>query len=607
MQVIRNFVIISHIDHGKSTLADRLLELTGTVEKRKMRAQFLDSMELERERGITIKMQPVRMIYRPDRPERSEGPEYILNLIDTPGHIDFAYEVSRALRAVEGAILLVDATQGVQAQTLTVLDMAEEAGLAIIPAVNKIDLPAARIAQTKTEIAKLLGVRDEEILEISGKTGQGVEKLFDAIIERIPAPKPPPPTGGGRSVNQAQALVFDYEFSPHQGVIAYVRIVNGTFKKNDALRLAGASRRFICQEVGVFSPERESRDALEAGEIGYIVTNIKEAEIVFVGDTVTGDRDGAPALAEYRRPQPMIWSSVYPLSENDFDDLKKAVLRLHLSDSSFVHEEESSRVLGRGFRIGFLGMLHFEILVERIRREFGIEVIAATPTVAYDVTYKSGIKKSLYVPAEFPDDHEIAEVRERLVDANIIYPHAYTGVVVQLLQNHEGVIHSTDAFGSDRSIVRVSLPLRELMRDFFDELKSATSGFASLSYVFGAMQKADVVRLDILVHEERVPAFSRVVGREAVEREARLAVEKLYGILPRELFAVKIQGVSGGRILASRTLAALKKDVTGYLYGGDRTRKMKLWQKQKRGKKRMKEFGRVSIPHDVFVKMIRLR
>lgn len=586
---IRNFVIISHIDHGKSTLADRLLELTGTVEKRKMREQYLDSMDLERERGITIKMQPVRMEYK----------GYVLNLIDTPGHIDFAYEVSRALSAVEGAILLVDATQGVQAQTLTVFDMAKQSGLAIIPAVNKVDLLTARISETKAEIQKIVGVDEKEILEISGKTGQGVEALLNAVIARIPSPKP--------DSGLPQALVFDYAFSPHQGVIAYARIFGGSFHKNDALRLAGANARFTCQEVGFFSPERKAVMALESGEIGYFVTTIKEAEIVFVGDTITTDRASAPALAGYRRPQPMIWSSVYPLSEDDFDHLKKAVFRLHLSDSSFGYEEESSSVLGRGFRIGFLGMLHFEILIERLRREFNIEAITATPTVAYEVTHKNGDTRSVYVPAEFPDDHEAVEVRERLVDVNIIFPHSYASAVIKLLQRHEGVIRETDIFGADRSIIRAAMPLRELMRDFFDELKSATSGYASLSYVFGEMQKADVMRLDVLVHDERVPAFSRVVSCKSIEREARQAVEKLYDILPRALFSIKIQGAAGGRILASKTVSALKKDVTGYLYGGDRTRKMKLWQKQKRGKKRLKEFGRVSIPHDVFVKMIRLR
>ena len=589
MSLIRNFVIISHIDHGKSTLADRLLELTGTVEKRKMHEQYLDSMELERERGITIKMQPVRMQYK----------GHILNLIDTPGHIDFAYEVSRALSAVEGAILLVDATQGVQAQTLTVLDMARSAGLTIIPVVNKIDLSGARIVETKAEIKKMIGADTGDILEISGKTGEGVPRLLDAIIKRVPPPK--------TENVAARALVFDYEFSPHQGVIAYARIFGGVFRKNEALRLVGAKARFVCPEVGVFSPERKVVDTLSVGEIGYFVTNIKEAEVVFVGDTITLAEHPAPAFEGYRRPQSMIWSSIYPLSEENFDVLKKAVFRLHLSDSAFSFEEESSGVLGRGFRIGFLGMLHFEILIERLRREFGIEVVTATPTVAYEVTHKNGSVKSVYVPAEFPDDHEIASVQERLAELAIIFPHSFTGAVMKLLQNHEGVIHSTDAFGSDRSILRASMPLRELMRDFFDELKSATSGYASLSYEFGLMQSADVRRLDILVHEERVAAFSRVVSKRSIEREARAAVEKLYDILPRELFSVKIQGSAGGRIMASRTLPALKKDVTGYLYGGDRTRKMKLWKKQQRGKKRMKESGRVSIPHDVFVKMIRLR
>jgi len=585
---IRNFVIISHIDHGKSTLADRFLELTGTVEKRKMREQFLDTMDLERERGITIKMQPVRMKYS----------GYILNLIDTPGHIDFAYEVSRSLAAVEGAILLVDATQGIEAQTLTVLDMAREANLVIIPVVNKIDLPNARITETKKEIKGFLEVDDEDILEISGKTGQGVEELFAAIIKRIPSPDLD-------NDLSPRALIFDFEYSPHQGVIAYVRVFSGVFTKRKTMYLMGAGENFVCQEVGIFSPQKQSKESLDAGEIGYLVTNIKKAEVVGVGDTITTQKDFFSSLPGYLRPQPMIWSSIYPVHEENFEDLKKAVGRLHLSDSAFSYDEESSSVLGRGFRVGFLGVLHLEIMIERLRREFGISVITATPTVAYEIVLKNGVKKSIYIPAEFPPDYEISEVKERWVNLNIIVHHDYMGKVLKLLQSHEGVVLSTESFGTLRNVLKADMPLRELMRDFFDELKSITSGYASLSYEFGEVRLASVTRLDVLVHGERVAAFSRIVSKREIEREARRAVEKLYSILPKEQFSVKIQAEAGGRILASRTLSAFRKDVTGYLYGGDRTRKMKLWKKQKKGKKRLKKMGSVVIPQEVFVKMIR--
>ncbi|MCH7883462.1 elongation factor 4 [Patescibacteria group bacterium] len=587
---IRNFVIISHIDHGKSTLADRFLELTETVEKRKMRAQYLDAMDLERERGITIKMQPVRMKYA------SNGVPYTLNLIDTPGHIDFSYEVSRALAAVEGAILLVDGTQGIEAQTLSVLDMARGAGLVIIPVVNKIDLPHAQIEETKKEIKEVLDVDHKDILEISAKTGQGIEKLFEAVIEKIPFPNPKSDLG--------QALVFDSQYSSHQGVIVYVRVFGDRFKKGEAMQLVSTGEKFICQEVGIFSPERKQAESLEAGEIGYLVTNIKKAEGARVGDTVILQKSPALSLKGYQCPQPMIWSSIYPLEEDNFDDLKKAISRLHLSDSSFSYEEESSSALGRGFRVGCLGLLHLEILMERLKREFGVGVIAATPTVAYDIILKNGLQKVIYNPAEFPEDHEIEKIKERWVNLKSIVPSGAIGAVLKLLQSHEGVVVGTEAFGDFRSIIKAEMPLRELMRDFFDELKSVTRGYASLSYELGEMRSSSVIRLDVLVHAERVGAFSRIVSKKIMEREAKRVVERLYSILPKEQFSVKIQAQAGGRILAARTLSAFRKDVTGYLYGGDRTRKMKLWKKQKKGKKRLKEMGRVSIGPEVFIKMI---
>ncbi len=612
MDNIRNFVIIAHIDHGKSTLADRFLELTGTIEKRKMREQILDSMELERERGITIKMQPVRMLWhliepdgssepeRPDRPERSEGPEreLVLNLIDTPGHVDFAYEVSRALAAVEGAILLVDATQGVEAQTISVLDLAKELNLKIIPAVNKIDSVGARIEKTKEEIRKILNISSDEILQVSGKTGEGAEELLEEVIKRVPGP-------AGKKESPKQALIFDFDYSLHQGVIAYVRVFDGVFKKGDEIRLARSGAKFTAQEIGIFKPERSQAPELSAGSIGYIATNLKDPAKVKIGDTLVSVLNPAPALEGYSEPQPVVWTSAYPVKEEDFSDFKKAILRLHLSDASFSFEEESSSVLGRGMRLGFLGMLHLEIVLERLKREFGVNVVAASPTVAYEIKFQNGETKTIFAPSEFPDEHEAVSVKERWARFKMIVPSEYLSACLKLIQIHEGSVFASDAFGENRIIIQAEMPIRELMRDFFDELKSSTSGYASFSYELADYRKADVRRLDILVHENIVPAFSRVVSRSRVEREAKEAVEKLYSILPRELFAMKIQASALGRIIASRTLPALKKDVTGYLYGGDRTRKMKLWSKQKRGKKRLKEFGRVDIPHDVFIKMIR--
>ena len=592
MNNIRNFCIISHVDHGKSTLADRLLELTGTIEKRKMREQFLDSMDLERERGITIKMQPVRMTHT------LNATLYILNLIDTPGHVDFAYEVSRALAAVEGAILLVDASQGVEAQTISVLDLARELNLKIIPAVNKIDLPNANIQKTKAEIQKILNVRTDEILEISGKTGQGVKELLRAVIDRVPPPSL-------AQTNLARALIFDFDYSLHQGVIAYVRVFDGTFQKNSQAKLVQTGVQFPIQEIGIFEPDRRPTPALKAGEIGYLATNIKDAALVKIGDTLTLASSPAPALEGYREPQPVVWTNVYPLEEDDYSDFKKAILRLHLNDFSFSYEEESSAILGRGMRLGFLGMLHLEIILERLKREYGLNVVAASPTVAYEVKIKDGTVKKVFTPSEFPDEHEIVSTKEQWLNFKLIIPAGYLSLCLKLIQNHQGVIFNTDIFGENRILVQAEMTLRELMRDFFDGIKSATSGYASFAYELADWREADVARLDILVHGERVPAFSRVVARLRIEREAKESVEKLYSILPRELFSLKIQAVARGRIMASRTLAALKKDVTGYLYGGDRTRKMKLWSKQQRGKKRLREFGRIDIPHDVFIKMIR--
>ncbi len=596
LKYIRNFSIIAHIDHGKSTLADRLLELTGTIEKRKMQEQVLDSMELERERGITIKMTPVRMIYT------LAATRYTLNLIDTPGHIDFSYEVSRAQKAVEGAVLLVDATQGVQAQTISVLQMAREAGLVIIPAVNKIDSPLARTAEVKTEIAKLLSCDEKEILEISGRTGQGVEVLLETIVEKIPPPHEEISASGS-----FRGLVFDFKYSTHTGVIVYLRVVDGTVRKGEKLLFKVANREFTPIEVGIFSPAETPTENLGAGEIGYIVTGIKEPGIAKVGDTITAARKPLPALPGYETPRPVVWASVYPESADDFNLLRQALDRLCLSDSSFSHEEESSGLLGRGFRCGFLGMLHLEIITERLRREFQLKLVVTTPSITYEVVDKRGKRAVVYSPTLFPEYGEIEKIFEPWVSVKIISPSEYLGAIMQILFKHEAVVGESESFGDNRTSVAFEMPLRELMRNFFDELKGASSGFASLSYKIGGLREADVVKLDILVADEIVPAFSRVVSRKRVEEEAEGAVEKLYNILPRQLFVTKIQGKALGRILSSRTLSAMRKDVTGYLYGGDITRKMKLLEKQKKGKKRMKERGRgrANIPQEVFIKMMR--
>ncbi len=603
MQHIRNFSIIAHIDHGKSTLADRLLEHTGTIEKRKMRDQVLDSMELERERGITIKMQPVRMVYT------HKATPYELNLIDTPGHIDFSYEVSRALTAVEGAILLVDATQGVQAQTLTTLRSARELGLSIIPAISKIDSPLAEIEKVKVQVSKLLEIPESEILLCSGRTGEGVGELLAAVIERVPPPSQGPTLAQGspKSSLATQALIFDFQYSDHQGVIVYLRMFGGTIQKGDALEFAISGRRFNALEVGTFSPKPTPAAELGAGSIGYIVTGIKEPGVARVGDTIRARAAQTPALSGYAEPKPVVWASIYPESQDDFTALKQSLSRLRLSDSSLSFEEESSGVLGRGFRCGLLGMLHLEIITERLKREFNLSLVVTTPTITYEVETSDGVRRTIYSPSAFPPYNEIARVWEPFVLAEIILPAEQAGSITPLLFEHEATIESTDTFSEGRMMIRVVMPLRELMRNFFDKMKSISAGYASISYEMRELRLADVARLDILVAEEPVAAFSRVVAKHRVDEEAIAAVEKLYGILPRQMFATKIQGVALGRIISSRTLPAMSKNVTQHMYGGDRTRKMKLWKKQKEGKAKMKELGRgnVNIPEDVFLKMIK--
>ena len=591
-KLIRNFSIIAHVDHGKSTLADRLLERTGAIPERKMRDQVLDRMDLERERGITIKMQPVRMPYG----------EYILNLIDTPGHIDFSYEVSRALHAVEGVLLLVDSTQGVQAQTLTTLAMAQAQGCTIIPVVSKIDAPAARVEEVATELAELIKGRREDVIAVSGKTGAGVEELLKAIVERIPPPHDSSPVAG----SEPRGLVFDFSYSKHRGVAVYLRVFDGTFKKGQPLSFRAAGKDFIALETGIFTPEETPADSLSAGEIGYIVTGIKEAGVVAVGDTIGAVKGTLPALPGYERVRPVVWASVYPENQDDLPLLRQSLERLRLSDSSLSFEEESSGVLGRGFRCGFLGLLHLEIVTERLRREFGLRLIVTIPTISYVVTGTNGVREVVYTPSKFPEFGNITLIEEPWAKVIIIVPPDTLSALIQLLYEHEAETLGTETYHDGRIELTVEMPLRELMRGFFDTLKNISSGYASLSYELLPERAADVVRLDILVAEEPVPAFARVVARRRVQEEADKMVEKLHGTLPKQLFVTKIQAKALGRIIASKTLSAMRKDVTGYLYGGDVSRKNKLLDKQKRGKKKMLErgTGKVNIPEEVFMKMV---
>lgn len=591
---IRNFSIIAHIDHGKSTLADRMLEVTNTIPERKMRDQMLDTMELEQERGITIKMQPVCMEHH------YKGQDFVLNLIDTPGHIDFSYEVSRALKAVEGSILLVDATQGVQAQTFTTLEMAKKAGLKIIPALSKVDSPLARVDEIKEEVMNLLNIDPDDILLVSGKTGEGVEGLLERVIEQIE-----PPTEIIPDTNSARGMVFDFEYSNHKGVIIYVRLTDGQIKKGDQLVFGTSKRKFFALDVGVFKPDAQSTGILSAGEIGYVVTGIKEAKVAQVGDTVTLFKNPLETLPGYMEPIPVVWASVYPESTDDFELLKTALGRLQLSDSSLSFEEEVSGTLGRGFRTGCLGMLHLEIVSERLRREFDLDLIVTSPSVTYEVMKKNGDMVTVYSAALFPDHGDVAMVEEPWVEIKIISPSDYLGNIMTLLYEHEGETGDTITFGDGRTQLTVNMPLRELMRNFFDNLKSASSGYASISYEINEMRTAEVTRLDILVAEEPVAAFARIVSTRRAEQEADETVEKLYKALSRQMFVVKIQAKVLGKIVASRKLSAMKKDVTAKLYGGDITRKMKLREKQKKGKKKMAAMGKVNISHDVFLKMMK--
>lgn len=603
---IRNFCILAHIDHGKSTLADRFLELTGTVEKRKMREQFLDMNPLEREKGITIKMQPVRMNYE------KNGQKYIFNLIDTPGHVDFSYEVSRALVAVEGAILLVDATQGIQAQTIANLNLAQKTkthggkdNFKIIPVINKIDLPSAEIQKTEDELKDLLGVAPQEIIKISAKVGTGVDKLLDNLVDKIPPPEINEPLN-----LPLRALIFDSTYDPYQGVIAYIRVFEGTLKKGDIIRFMASQSNCEMLETGTFSPDRTPRPELKAGEIGYIATGIKETERVRVGDTITKESDFiknkilAP-LPGYQEPTPMVFASIFPENQDDYDMLKDSLKKLKLNDAAIMFEpEQGTAALGRGFRIGFLGMLHMEIVSERLKREYNLKLVFSSPSVAFRIKTKTA-SQIIYSPIKMPDSGQILSIEEPWVRVEVISPPRFLGSLTSLINESGGQLKETLVLAGDRLLIKFEAPLREIVIDFYDRLKSVSQGFASMAYEMADYKNNDLARLDIIVAGEKVPAFSEIIPRDRAYHLGRQRILKLKELLPRELFSVSLQAETEGRIIARETIQAMKKDVTGYLYGGDRTRKMKLWKKQQKGKKRLLASAHVDIPPEVFLKMMK--
>jgi GTP-binding protein LepA len=586
------------VDHGKSTLADRLLELTGTVEKRKMHEQFLDQMELERERGITIKLQPVRMKYG----------SHILNLIDTPGHVDFTYEVSRSLAAVEGAILLVDAAKGVQAQTLANLHLAQKQNLTIIPVINKIDLPNARVFEVEEEISNLLAVEPSEIIKVSAKTGDGCEKILEEIVEKI---SPPSPTSHKLQTVTSRALIFDSVFDAYKGVIAFVRIFNGQFKAGEKIKLFASKAETEIIEVGYFSPQLTKSSSLSEGEIGYIATGLKIPGDVRVGDTIllTGNSkaniEKFEPLPGYLEPKPVVFASFYPESSDDFDLLKDALGKLKLTDASLTYEPESSPALGRGFRLGFLGMLHTEIISERLRREFKLDLIISSPSVEYHVFKKNSEMIAIRSAVSLPDPSYIEKIEEPMVDLEILSPSGYLGQLMKLMSELRSQYVATDYLTREVVILKYTVPLGEIVTDFYDKLKSVSSGYASMNYELAGYQANDLVRLDILVAGDLVEPFSRMVPRTQAYEEGKRVVEKLKNIIPRQWFVVSLQAIIGGKIIAREDIRALRKDVTGYLYGGDITRKKKLLEKQKRGKAKMKESGKVNIPQEVFLEMLK--
>jgi GTP-binding protein LepA len=590
---IRNFSIIAHIDHGKTTLSDRLLHRTGTITTREMEDQLLDSMDLEKERGITIKAHPVTMLY-----QAKNGGQYELNLIDTPGHVDFSYEVSRSLSACEGALLIIDAAQGVEAQTVANMHLAMKQELTIIPVINKIDLPHANIPQTRQQLEDILAIPGDSAILASAKEGIGIDDILEAIVERIPPPKP---TGGP----SLQALVFDSYFHTYKGVVAHVRVFNGELRPGQAVKLLHSGKNVEIKEVGSFNPKPYVREKLEVGETGYITANIKTPQEMKMGDTITDARHPALALPGFKEIHPMVFSGIYPINTSDYEHLKASLAKLQLNDSAFAYQPETSVALGFGFRCGFLGLLHLEIVQERLRREYAMDIIATYPSVIYQVTLTDGTIKEIDNPAYLPEPTYIALIEEPMVKAFVICPNEYIGDMMALLSEKRGAVDHTETIDSRRVMLTGMLPLNEILIDFHDRIKSITRGYGSMDYEYAGYQESDMVKLDMLVNGEPVDAFSCIVHRDKAESRGRALAAKLKEVIPRQQYAVAIQGAIGGKVVARETVGALRKDVTAKCYGGDITRKRKLLEKQKEGKKRMKSFGSVNIPQEAFIEVLK--
>ena len=590
--LLRNFSIIAHIDHGKSTLADRMLQATGVVQPRDMRAQYLDRMDIERERGITIKSQAVRMPWTVEADGVSTT--YALNMIDTPGHVDFSYEVNRSLAACEGAVLLVDAAQGIQAQTLANLYMAMEGDLTIIPVLNKIDLPAAEPERHAAEIASLIGCEIEDVLQVSGKTGQGVPELLDQIVAQVPAP-------AGTPDAPTRAMIFDSVYDTYRGVVTYVRVVDGQLKPRQRIEMLSTKAHHELLEIGVISPEPQPTQGLGAGEVGYLITGVKDVRQSKVGDTVTSAAEPAnEPLAGYQEPKPMVFSGLFPVDGSDFPNLRDALDKLKLNDAALTYEPETSVALGFGFRCGYLGLLHLEIIRERLEREFNLDIISTAPSVVYDVTMEDKTEHLVTNPSEFPEG-KVLDVREPVVRATILTPSEFVGTVMELCQSRRGNLLGMDYLSETRVEMHYTLPLAEIIFDFFDQLKSRTRGYASLDYEPEGTQSANLVKVDILLNGDKVDAFSAIVHKDAAYSYGLMMTKRLKDLIPRQQFEVPVQAAVGSRIIARETIRALRKDMLAKCYGGDITRKRKLLEKQKEGKKRMKAIGRVDVPQEAFI------
>jgi GTP-binding protein LepA len=593
---IRNFSIIAHIDHGKSTLADRILELTHTVDPRLMRAQVLDSMELERERGITIKAQAVRVFYQSPH----DGQTYQLHLIDTPGHVDFTYEVSRSLAACEGALLVVDASQGVEAQTVANTYLAIDAALELIPCLNKVDLPGAEPERVALEVGELLGERPESVRRISAKTGEGVTEVLDELIARVPPPD-------GATEGPPRALIFDSEFDQYRGVIAYIRVVDGTFTKGEAIRAMQAGTRAEIDDIGFFTPTMTPAGALRAGEVGYLITGVKDVTKLRVGDTLTSTaHPAASPLPGYREVKPMVFCGLFPIESDDYPDLRDALEKLSLNDAALGWEPETSDALGFGFRCGFLGLLHMDIVRERLEREYDLELLATMPSVEYEVTLSDGSTIPIHSPNDMPDPARVAVVREPYIRASLLTPKEYVGAIMELCQERRGEHVGMHYLSAERVQLTYDLPLAEIVLDFFDQLKSRTRGYASLDYELIGLRESDLVKLDILLAGEPIDALSMLVHRSKAYEAGRTLTEKLREKIPRQQYDVPIQAAIGSRIVARETIKAYRKDVTSKCYGGDITRKRKLLEQQKRGKQRMKQVGRIEVPQEAFLAVLEL-